>query len=156
MLVQTSLAALAAGEQVQLSVGDTLEISVSFKYTVAENTMVSLRACPYQYKVGILDRIGGSCGENPEVELEATLTPKTKETTVDMPIVPSAEGGIEDGTYGLIAEILGTDAEDHIDDCLVISGNPPSMMAMVGPLLVIGLMVGMVSMMAPMMKEGFG
>jgi len=155
MIVNTSLAALAAGEQVQLNVGDTLEISVSFKYTVAENTMVTLRACPYQYTLGVLDRIGGSCGENPDVELEATLTPKTKETTVEMPIVPAAEGGIEDGTYGLIVEILGTDAEDHIDDCLVISGNPTSMMAMVGPLLALGLLAGMVSMMTPMMEEGF-
>lgn len=143
------------GEKVELSVGDTLEVSVSFKYTVAENTMVTLRACPYQYTVGVLDRIGGSCGENREVELEATLTPKTKEAVVEMPIVPASEGGIENGTYGLIAEVLGTDAEDHIDDCLVISGNPPSMMEMIGPILVLGLMAGMMSMMAPMMQEGF-
>ena len=154
MLRTVSLAELASGQVIELSVGDTLRISVSFKYVVAEDTTVTLRACPYQYTVGVLDRIGGSCGEA-DIELERSTTAKLKEATVDMPIVPAAEGGIANGTYGLIAEILGTDAEDHIDDCLIISGNPVSMMEMVGPLLVIGLMAAMVGMMAPMMEEGF-
>lgn len=145
-LVTTSLGALQAGGQVQLSVGDTLRVSVSFKYTVAEAVTVTLRACPYQYKAGVLDRIGGSCG-SAEISLEATLTPKTKEATVDMPIVPAAQGGIADGTYGLIVEVNG--AEQHIDDVLVITGNPPGIMDMIAPM----MMVMMMSMIMPMMEE---
>lgn len=154
MIVNTSLAALATGEQVQLSVGDILRVTVGFKYTAAEDTVITLRACPYHYVVGVLNRVGGSCSET-DIELERAATTTLKETTVDMPIVPAAEGGVSDGTYGLIVEILGTDVEDHIDDCLVIGGNPTGMMEMIGPLLVLGLMAGMVAMMAPMMKEGF-
>jgi len=148
MIVNTSLTALAAGEQVQLSVGDTLRISVSFKYTVAEDTIVTLRACPYQYTLGVLDRIGGSCGEA-DVELERFTTSKLKEANVDMPIVPASEGGIANGTYGLIAEILGTDVEDHIDDCLVISGNPAGITDLL-PMLIVVMMMGMIM---PMMEE---
>jgi len=148
MIVNTSLTALAAGEQVQLSVGDTLRISVSFKYTVAEDTIVTLRACPYQYTLGVLDRIGGSCGEA-DVELERSTTSKLKEANVDMPIVPASEGGIANGTYGLIAEILGTDVEDHVDDCLVISGNPAGITDLL-PMLIVVMMMGMIM---PMMEE---
>ena len=151
MLQRVSLAELANGQVIELAVGDILQVWVSFKYVVAEDTIVTLRACPY---AGLFGRVGGSCGEA-DIELERSTTAKLKEAAVDMPIVPAAEGGIENGTYGLIAEILGTDAEDHIDDCLVISGNPAGMMEMVGPLLVIGLMMGMMSMMTPMVKEGF-
>lgn len=154
MLRTVSLAELANGQVIELSVGDTLRVVVSFKYTVAEDTIVTLRACPYHYVLGVLDPIEGSCGEA-DIDLERSATLKLKEAIVDMPIVPAAEGGIANGTYGLIAEILGTDAEDHIDDCLVISGNPPSPIDMVGPLLVLGLMAAMVSQMVPILKEGF-
>jgi hypothetical protein len=148
MIVSTSLGALAAGEQVQLSVGDTLRVSVGFKYVVAEDTIVTLRACPYQYTLGILDRIGSCCGEA-DIELERTTTAKLKEATVDVPIIAAAEGGIEDGTYGLIAEIPGSDTEDKIDDCLVISGNPAGITDML-PMLMVVMMMGM---MMPMMEE---
>jgi hypothetical protein len=147
-LIQTSFSALASGEQVQLRPGDTLWVSVSFKYTVAEAVTVTLRACPYQYKAGVLDRIGGSCG-SAEISLEATLTPKTREATVAMPIVPASQGGIADGTYGLIVEIEGTDVEQHIDDCLVITGNPASVWDMI-PMMLVVMMMGMIM---PMMEE---
>lgn len=148
MIVNTSLAALAAGEQVQLSVGETLRVTVSFKYTVAEDTIVTLRACPYQYRLGILDRIEGSCGEA-DIELGRSTTLKLVEATVDMPVVPAAEGGVADGTYGLIVEILGTTVEAHIDDCLVISGNPAGITDMLSMVMVVMMM----GMMLPMMEE---
>jgi hypothetical protein len=144
MIVNMSLGALAAGEQVQLSVRDTLRISLSFKYTAAEATIVTLRACPYHYVAGVIDRIGGSCSET-DLELERATTSTLKEATVDMPIVPASEGGVADVTYGLIVEILGTSMEDHIDDCLVISGNPAGgagIMDMI-PVLMMVMMMGM-------------
>jgi hypothetical protein len=147
-LVQTSLGILQSGGRVQLSPGDILRVRVSFQYTVAEDTIVTLRACPYQYKLGILDRIQGSCGEA-DITLERSTTSKLKEATVDMPVVSAANGGISDGTYGLIVEILGSDARANIDDCLVISGNPAGVTDML-PML---MMVMMMSMIMPMMGE---
>jgi len=146
-IVNVSLSTLAAGKVVELTVGQTLRISVSFKYTVAQAITAVLQACPYQYKLGIRDRIEGSKG-SAEVSLEATLTPKTKQATVDMPVVPKAQGGIDNGTYGLMVEVLGTDVEAHIDDCLVISGNPVGITDIL-PALMAVMMMGMV---VPMME----
>ena len=151
MIVDTSLGALAAGEQIQLSVGDTMRISLSFKYTVAEDMIVTLRACPYHYIAGVLDRIGGSCCET-ELELERATTLTLKETSVDMPIVPASEGGVADGTYGLIVEILGTGQEDHIDDCLVIGGNPAADGGITN-ILSMAMVVMMMGMMMNVMEE---
>lgn len=146
MLVETSFEALQAGEKAQLSVGDTLRVTVSFKYTVAEKTTVTLQACPYHRVLGVLDRIGGSCGQV-NIELERATTPKLTEATVDMPVVPAAQGGVDDGTYGLIVEILGTDVEAHIDDVLVVSGNPPGPFQMIPALMVVMMMAMMTDVM---------
>ena len=97
MLQRVSLAELANGQVIELAVGDILQVWVSFKYVVAEDTIVTLRACPY---AGLFGRVGGSCGEA-DIELERSTTAKLKEAAVDMPIVPAAEGGIENGTYGV-------------------------------------------------------
>jgi len=148
VLRTVSLAELASGQVIELSVGDTLRVAVSFKYTAAEATIATLRACPYSYTMGILNRVGGSCGEA-DIELERATTFTLKEATVDMPIMPAAEGGVSDGTYGLIAEILGTDVEHHIDDCLVISGNPAGIADII-PMLMVVMMMGMIM---PMMEE---
>jgi len=141
MIVQTSLGALASGQQVQLSVGDTLRVSVSFNYTVSESTSVTIRCCPHQRVMGILDRIGSCCGET-QADLSGTVTPAKKEVTVDCVMLPASEGGIGDGTYGLIAEIPGYDAEETIENCIVISGNPASVMDMI-PMLMMVMVMGM-------------
>ena len=144
MLVQTSLAALAAGEQVELAPGDVLRVSCSFKYVVAQATTVVLWA-----SLGL--GIGRDIESFKEISLEATLTPKTWTGDIDIEI-PSGKTA---GTYWLRAEIEGyPDTQTTIPDAAVIAGVP-SMMEMVGPLLAMGLMAGIVSMMAPMMEEGF-
>jgi len=144
MLVQTSLSALLAGEQVELAPGDVLRVSCSFKYKVAEAITVVLWA-----SLGL--GIGRDIESFEEISLEATLTPKTWEGDIDI-LIPSGKTA---GTYWLRAEIEGyPDTQTTIPDAAVISGVP-SMMEMVGPLLAMGLMAGMVSMMAPTMEEGF-
>jgi len=144
MIVSTSLDALAAGEQVQLSVGGTLRVNVSFKYTVAEPTTVVLWA-----SLGL--GIGRDIENKEEISLEGAITPKTWEGSIDL-TVPQ---GVTAGTYWLRAEIEGyPETQVTIDDAVVITA-PPSPIEMVGPLLVLGLMAGMVSQMTPMMKEGF-
>lgn len=149
MLVQTSLTALAAGEQVQLRLGDTLRVSYTFNYKVAETTSVEIWASLYNYSPGYLDR--KEAAQTKEIiDLEGTLTYRPYESQIDIVI-----GDISSGTYGLICELPKCDVEQHIDDCIEVTA-PPSVFEMIGPLLVLGLMAGMVSMMAPMMEEGFG
>ena len=155
MLQTVSLAELASGQVRELSIGDTLCVVVDFTYTIAEKMTYTLRCGLYNRIVGVLNRIESVRNEE-NITFEKALTSVSKEESVDVMIIGEAEGGVADGTYGLIAEILETDAEVHYDDCIIVSGNPVSMMEMVGPLLVLGLMAGMVAMFAPMMREGFG
>ena len=140
MLVETSLAALAAGEQVQLSPGDTLRVSCSFKYTVAEAVTVVLWA-----SLGI--GLGRDIESFEEISLEATLTPKTWEGYIDIPIPTS---GKNNGIYWLQAEIKGyPETQTRINDAVVISGMPVSVWEMI-PTLMVLMMMGMVM---PMMEE---
>ncbi len=125
----------------EVIVGETWRVYVSFKYIVPENMTLTLRACPYRRVLGILNRVDGCCGQT-ELDLATTATPLLKEASVDISFRPDSEGGIADGTYGLIAEIVGTDAEEHIDDCIIVSGNPPGIWEMV-PALMIVMMTGM-------------
>lgn len=137
MLVETSLAALAAGEQVQLGPGDTLRVSVSFKYIVAVGTTVTLWA-----SLGL--DLGRDIENFDEISLEATLTPKTWEGDIDINIPTS---GKSNGTYGLRAEIQGyPETQVTIKDAIVISGMPTGISDIIG-------MVVVVMMMGMMMEE---
>jgi hypothetical protein len=145
-IVSASLTALQAGEQVTLAPGDTLRVTVAFEYTVSANTSVLLRAAPYAYTLGILNRVD-KCVSEETVELLRALEPTGKEVTVDIYIVPAADGGPKDGTYGLIAEIPGYDVSQHIDDAIIIAGNPESWTELLAPMMMImmmGMMMGMV------------
>jgi len=136
MLVETSLAALQAGEQVQLGPGDTLRVNVSFKYTVAQGTTATLWA-----SLGL--GVGRDIESFKEISLEATLTPKTWEGYIDIPVPTS---GKKNGTYWLQAEIKGYgDTQTRIDNAVVISGMPSitNIMDMIPMLMVVGMM-GMV------------
>lgn len=127
----------------QVTVGETWRVHVSFKYVVPENTTITLRACPYRRTLGILNRVDGCCGQA-DIGLDATATPVVKEASVDIAFKSESEGGVADGSYGLIAEIVGTDAEEHIDDCIIVSGNPPSVWEMI-PALMVVMMMGLMT-----------
>jgi len=144
MIVQTSLGALASGQKIELSPGDILRISISFKYTVAESTTVVLWA-----SLGL--GIGRDIENREEISLEAAITPKTWEGSIDL-TVPQ---GVTAGTYWLRAEVEGyPETQVTIPDAVEIIA-PPSIWESMSALMVMGLMMGMVSMMMPMMKEGF-
>ncbi len=132
-----------------VTVGETWRVYVSFKYTSPGKTAVTLQAAPYTRVLGVINRVD-ACLSQVNVDLEPALTPAPKEAAVDIYFKPQAQGGIADGTYGLIAEVPGK-AADAIDDCLVVAGNPaaPNMTNIFG-LLVMVMMMGMVT---PMMEE---
>jgi hypothetical protein len=46
----------------QFTVGDTIRVTFTFMYMVGEDTTITFQAVPYQYRLGILDRIGASAG----------------------------------------------------------------------------------------------
>ncbi len=137
MLVITSLAELAAGEQVELGPGDTLRVNVSFKYTVAKGTTVTLWA-----SLGL--GLGRDIESFEEISLEATLTLKSWSGYIDLPIPAS---GKKNGTYWLQAEVKGyPETQVRVNDAAVISGMGggitealPSLMA----LMVMTMMMGM-------------
>jgi len=142
MLVETSLASLVAGEQVQLGPGDTLRVSLSFKYTVAEAITVTLWA-----SLGL--GIGRDIESFKEISLEATLTPKTWEGYIDIPIPTS---GKNNGTYWLQAEIKGyPETQVRIGNAVVISGMAAGIdITSIMGIMMVMMMMGMIM---PMMEE---
>ena len=82
----------------------------------------------------------------------AATTPTNQTASVDFILIPKAQGGIEDGTYGLRVWIEGTNAVVEQDSLITVTGNPADMLSMILPLMVVTMMVGMVM---PMM-EGIG
>jgi hypothetical protein len=131
----------------QVAVGETWRVYVSFKYTAPQDMTITLQASPFTRILGVLNRVE-SCRGTTQVSLPASLTPLAKEEYVDIYFIPKDEGGIDNGTYGLIAEIPGTDAWAAIDDCIIVSGNPAgidisSMLSMVMVMMMMGMMMPM-------------
>lgn len=132
--------------QKNFNVGDKIRVSASFLYTVSKDTSVTVQAGPYHYTAGILDRIG-ACFGTTTVTLPVALTPTEKQFTIDFKF-----SGIDAGTYGLLVEIPGTDFNVKQDDVLVVAGAP-SIWSMIGPLLMLGLLMGIMPMLTPKEEE---
>lgn len=131
---------LVSGNPVPKTTGETLKVFYAFNYKVAETVSVEIWASLYTYTAGILDRLPLAQTKQ-TIVLEKALTFQPYEGEIDITI-----GDISSGTYGLICEVPAYDVEDHIDECIEVIA-PPSMMEMMGPILVIGLMAAMVGMM---------
>ncbi|GAI62971.1 unnamed protein product [marine sediment metagenome] len=140
---------LVEGQPLPIDVGQTLRVFYAFKYKMPETNGVRIWASLYRYTMGVLDR-SSQAQTKETIPLEKALEWKDYSGEIDIVV-----GQIGSGTYGLICELPDYDKEDHIDDCIEVTAAP-SIWAMIGPLLMLGLMVGLVSMMAPMMEEGVG
>ncbi|GAJ16191.1 unnamed protein product [marine sediment metagenome] len=138
---------LVEGQPLPIAVGETLRVFYSFNYRMPNAADVRIWASLYKYTLGILNRKENAQTKQ-TVTLEKALDWKDYSGEIDIPV-----GDIDPGIYGLICELPGYDVEDSIDDCLEVAAAP-GIMDMIGPLLVIGLMAVMVSMMTPMMEEG--
>jgi len=115
MTLQVSLRPLGLVPK-QFYPGDTIRATVSFKYTVAQDTKITLQAVPYQYKLGVLDRVGSSAGQK-EITLTKAMTPASKEVSIDFTLT-----NIADGKYGLLVEALDT-GYYVLQDNLIIVGT---------------------------------
>lgn len=136
---------LAEGQPLPITVGDTIKVFYSFTYKMPQRTDVRIWASLYRYTAGILDRASAAQTKQ-TITLEKALDWIPYEGEIDIVV-----GSISAGTYGLICELPDYDTESHIDDSIEVSA-PLNIWEMMGPLLIIGLMVGLMSMLTP--KEG--
>lgn len=143
--IGNTLYALTEGEPLPINIGQTLEIFYAFKYKMPVTADIRVWASLYGYVYGILAR-QGLAQTKQEITLGKALEKESYEGKIDVVV-----GEVNPGVYGLICELPDYDIEDHIDDCIEVVAIP-SIWEMMGPLLVLGLMMGMVSMMMPAMK----
>ncbi len=140
-------------EQKAFPVGSTVRVTVGFKYTAGASQAVELKAGPYYTNI-LGSHMVDVCVGSAELNLPPASSPTDETAMVDFPLVPQAQGGIEDGTYGLRVWIEGTSAEAFQDNLIIVSGNPgaaPDMLSSMLPMLMMFLMLGMVM---PLMQGG--
>lgn len=150
MVLDITLAPMAL-EQKTFNVGDTVRVTVSFKYAVGVNKTVKLFAGPFSTNL-FGKHLVDQCIGDADVPLVPASTPATQTGTVDFILVPKANDGIEDGTYGLRVWIEDTNAVAEQDEVIIVTGNPASsdMFSSMMPMIMMVMMMGMVM---PMMKQ---
>ena len=154
MVLDIILAPMAL-EQKTFNVGDTVRVTVSFKYTVGVNKTVRLLAGPY-YTNLFGKHLIDQCVGDADVALVPASTPAAQTATVDFILIPKATGGIENGTYGLRVWIEDTNALAEQDNVVIITGNPGSsdMFSSMMPMIMMLMMMGMIMPMTQQMGEG--
>jgi hypothetical protein len=154
MVLDIVLAPMALASKT-FNVGDTIRVSVSFKYAVGVNTTVRLLAGPYYTNI-FGKHVVDSCVGRVDISLVAVSTPTPQTADVDFLLVPKANGGIDNGTYGLRVWIEGTNAVAEQDNVIIVSGNPTGGLDISGilPMVMMLMMLGMVMPMVQGMGEG--
>ena len=154
MTLDIVLATMAL-EQKTFNVGDTVRVTVSFKYTVGVNKTVRLLAGPY-YTNLFGKHLVDQCVGDADVALVPASTPAAQTATVDFILIPKATGGIDDGTYGLRVWIEDTNALAEQDNVVIVIGNPSSsdMFSSIMPMIMMLMMMGMIMPMTQQMGEG--
>jgi len=142
----------------EFNVGDTVRVTVSFEYVVGVNTSVKLFAGPYYTNIFGKHMVNPCVGQA-DVSLTAASTPTPQTADVDFVLIPKAQGGIENGTYGLRVWIEDTNAVAEQDNVIIVSGNPSGgggldMLTSMMPMLMMVMMMGMVMPMVQQMGEG--
>ena len=154
MVLDIVLAPMALATKT-FNVGDTIRVSVSFKYAVGVNTTVRLLAGPYYTNI-FGKHMVDPCVGRADISLVAVSTPTPQTADVDFLLVPKANGGIDNGTYGLRVWVEGTNAVAEQDNVIIVSGNPTGGFDISGilPMVMMLMMLGMVMPMVQGMGEG--
>ncbi len=153
MVLEIDFAPMALAQKT-FTVGDKVSVTVTFKYKSGVPTTVALSAGPYYTNV-LGQHLVDACVATVGVPLDAATAPTIKTATVDFNLVPKAQGGIENGTYGLKVWIENTGAVAAQDNVIVVAGNPGSFLDTFSAMMPMLLMVMMLGMMMPMM-QGLG
>ena len=139
----------------EFNVGETVRVTVSFKYVVGVNTAVKMFAGPYYTNIFGKHMVSPCVGQT-DVSLTAATAPTPQTADVDFMLIPKAQGGIENGTYGLRVWVEGTNAIAEQDNVIIVSGNAGSgdMFSAMMPMVMMLMMLGMVMPMVQQMGEG--
>ncbi|MDD4985478.1 hypothetical protein [Dehalococcoides mccartyi] len=125
--------------------GDKVRVTVSFKYVIGVNTTVRLFAGPY-YTNLFGKHMVDQCVGQADLSLVAASTPTDGRATIDFLLIPKAQGGIDNGTYGLRVWVEGTNAVAEQDNVIIVTGNTSGgdMFTAMMPMLMMLMMLGMV------------
>ncbi len=137
--------------------GDTLRVTVSFKYVIGVNTTVKLMAGPYSTNLFGKHMVNACVGQA-DVPLAASSEPAEGSASVDFLLVPKSSGGIDNGTYGLRVWIEDTNAVTEQDNVIIVTGNASGgdMLSSMLPMLMMLLMMGLIMPMTQQMSEETG
>jgi len=154
VVLDVTLAPMALASKT-FNAGDKVRVTVSFKYTAGVNTTAKLFAGPYYSNV-LGKHMVDPCVGQADVALTVASAPAAKTATVDFTLIPKANGGIDNGTYGLRVWIEGTNALAEQDNVIAVSGNAGStnMFTAMMPMLMMVMMLGMIMPMTQQMGEG--
>ena len=138
----------------EFNTGDTVRVTVSFKYTVGVNTTVTILAGPYSTNI-FGKHLVSACVGRTDVSLTAVSTPTAQTADIDFILIPKANGGIDNGTYGLRVWIEDTNAIAEQDNVIIVTGNTSGggmdILTSMAPMLMMLMMMGMIM---PMVTEG--
>jgi len=125
--------------------GDKVRVTVSFKYVIGVNTTIKMFAGPY-YTNLFGEHMVDPCVGQADVSLVAASTPTDGSAMIDFLLIPKAQGGIDNGTYGLRVWVEDTNAVAEQDNVIIVTGNAGSgdMFTAMMPMLMMLLMLGMV------------
>ena len=157
MVIDIVLAPMAL-EQRTFNVGDTVRVTVSFKYTVGVNKTIRLFAGPYSTNL-FGKNLVEQCVGDADVSLIPASTPAAQTAEVDFILIPKANNGIANGTYGLRVWIEDTNAVAEQDNVIIVTGNPGStgstdILSSMMPMIMMLMMMGMIMPMTQQMGEG--
>ena len=144
---------LSEEEPLPIKAGDVIRVFFTIRGRVPQDTEVEIWASVYHYVLGVMNKQETAQTKGTTI-LEGTVEFKDYEKAADINIDEIVPGS---GLYGLIVELRhykdaeGNPIEARIDDCLEFTATP-SIFEIIAPILVIGLLVGI---MVPMMKGVF-
>ena len=133
------------------NVGDRVGVTVAFKYVSGAESKLKLNAGPYYTNI-LGKQMVDSCVYQVEVTLPAASTPTDKTVSTYFVLLPKANGGIENGSYGLRVWIEGTEMVAEADNVIVVAGNPGSMTDTFSAMMPMLMMLMMMGMVMPMMQ----
>jgi len=129
---------VAIGDVIELYVGDTLSVTVSYTYT-----------SPYNVTASFVGYFGSFASKqttgSAKVTLQATAIPKTGEASINI----EAD---KVGTFGLGVTVLDTNVYDEVPNCIVVAAKP----GMIESIMNMVVMMMMMSMIIPMMTGMMG
>ncbi len=130
------------------TVGDTIRVTVSFKYVVGVNTTLRIMAGPFNTDI-LGKHMVTICVGQADVSLPATSTLTEGSASIDFSLVPQTNGGIRNGVYGLRVWIEGTSIVTEAQDVIIVTGNTSGggtdMFSAMMPMLMMVMMLGMIT-----------